>query len=80
VPGRGLDCIFLDRKKIRGKAVCSLYDVRPLQCRTWPFWAENLEHRNAWDAAGKSCPGINTGPKTGGEAIQNLLRLQEETT
>ena len=21
---------------------CSIYGVRPLQCRTWPFWPENL--------------------------------------
>jgi len=28
------DCIFYDRKS-HG---CSIYDVRPTQCRTFPFW------------------------------------------
>ena len=29
-------CIFLDKKK------CSVYEARPIQCRTWPFWKENM--------------------------------------
>ncbi|EQC42087.1 hypothetical protein SDRG_00928 [Saprolegnia diclina VS20] len=59
----GFDCIFLDRKKIRGKAVCSLYDARPTQCRTWPFWPETLESRATWEKTKDSCPGINKGTK-----------------
>eukprot|EP00961_Rhodomonas_salina_P046921 629705-Rhodomonas_salina.2 len=27
---------------MKGKAICSLYEARPKQCRTWPFWPENL--------------------------------------
>ncbi|KAF0688815.1 Aste57867_19637 [Aphanomyces stellatus] len=63
----GFDCVFLDRKSLKGKAVCSLYDARPLQCRTWPFWPENVESRQTWEALkhgtkGGGCPGINKGP------------------
>ncbi len=55
----GGDCIFLKREK--GKATCSIYSVRPLQCRTWPYWNELLESKQAWDKAGQNCPGMNHG-------------------
>lgn len=53
------DCIMLDRTSAPGKAICSLYSVRPVQCRTWPFWPENLENREAWDGLKEECPGID---------------------
>jgi len=53
------DCIFLSREG--GKTGCSIYSVRPLQCRTWPFWTTNLTSANVWDDAGRSCPGMNNG-------------------
>ena len=59
-----MDCIFLDRDKIRGKAICSLYGARPNQCRTWPFWPELLENETAWKNAKlgpEGCPGIGKG-------------------
>jgi Fe-S-cluster containining protein len=59
----GYDCVFLDRSSVPGKAVCSVYQARPTQCRTWPFWPENLESSDAWDQAkqGTPCPGMNRG-------------------
>jgi len=53
------DCIFLTREG--GKTGCSIYSVRPLQCRTWPFWTTNLASANVWNDAGRSCPGMNNG-------------------
>ena len=41
------------------KRICEIYPVRPLQCRTWPFWPENLTSEKAWQIAGKKCPGMN---------------------
>jgi Fe-S-cluster containining protein len=57
----GLDCIFLDRETIPGKAVCGIYEHRPAQCRTWPFWNEIVATRQSWDRANRTCPGINKG-------------------
>ncbi len=59
----GNDCEFLDRKKLPGKAVCGVYLARPSQCRTWPFWPENLTSRRAWEAVKRRtpCPGMNEG-------------------
>ncbi|MBX9738380.1 MAG: YkgJ family cysteine cluster protein [Phycisphaerales bacterium] len=55
------DCVFLDRKTIPGKAVCGVYEDRPAQCRTWPFWPSLVKSRATWDSASKTCPGINKG-------------------
>jgi Fe-S-cluster containining protein len=72
------DCIFLKEEKppkalpnARGEVdqvplpvkKCSVYDARPLQCRTWPFWPENLSSRTRWNDSGRRCPGINEGRK-----------------
>ena len=65
------DCIFLREKRIGGgegkppvvKRVCSIYEVRPLQCRTWPFWEGNLASRENWESAGRRCHGIDRGTR-----------------
>ncbi len=59
----GHDCIMLDRDSTPGKAVCSIYRSRPTQCRTWPFWPENLASRRAWNTSKRRtpCPGMDTG-------------------
>jgi Fe-S-cluster containining protein len=45
------------------KRGCSIYQVRPLQCRTWPFWPEVIKSPATWARAGKGCPGINNGTR-----------------
>ena len=65
-PQEQYDCIFLRETKLAGgnvKKVCSVYAVRPLQCRTWPFWDGNLSSRKNWNAAGTRCHGINHGSR-----------------
>lgn len=57
------DCIFLTGIPggIRG---CGVYEARPLQCRTWPFWPENIDSEETWDAIhAKTCPGMNRGKR-----------------
>jgi Fe-S-cluster containining protein len=51
------DCTFLTRDKT-GKAGCMVYEARPMQCRTWPFWKENLKSPAAWQKASGRCPGM----------------------
>ncbi len=55
------DCDFLERTE-DGATRCRIHPVRPVQCRTWPFWKSNLSSRKAWNDAGRDCPGINAGP------------------
>ncbi|MDX2118980.1 MAG: YkgJ family cysteine cluster protein [Planctomycetota bacterium] len=57
----GNDCVFLDREKIAGKAVCGVYEDRPRQCRTWPFWESTLRSRRDWERAKRVCPGMDRG-------------------
>jgi len=52
------DCIFLD-PKTRG---CMVYEARPTQCRTWPFWPQTVNSPSDWARAAKGCPGCNSGP------------------
>lgn len=66
----GFDCVFLDRTSVPGRAVCGVYEDRPMQCRTWPFWPENLRSREAWRRAARTCPGINQGTLVPVEAIR----------
>jgi len=56
------DCVFL-QTDADGKRRCSIYTVRPLQCRTWPFWNVNLKSASAWACAAENCPGMNNGRK-----------------
>jgi hypothetical protein len=32
-----------------------------MSSRTWPFWPENMESKQAWQAETRKCPGMNTG-------------------
>lgn len=74
----GNDCIFLDRDAVPGKAVCGLYEARPSQCRTWPFWEGNLRSRRAWEQAKARvpCPGMDSGPLHG--LVQVRLALEQD--
>ena len=66
------DCIFL--RKIDGQKKCIIYEVRPSQCRNWPFWSENLSSPGAWNRAAMKCPGINRGRFFSFEQIQEIKR------
>ncbi len=59
----GYDCVFLDRESAPGRAICRLYETRPKQCRTWPFWPEVLASPDSWDRTKKCtpCPGMGQG-------------------
>lgn len=69
-PEGNYDCTFLKETKTRApdgttgvKRVCTIYEVRPLQCRTWPFWDGLLSSPAAWKDAGKRCHGIDAGSR-----------------
>jgi len=47
----GLECVFFDSPQ----RCCSIYTVRPHQCRTFPFWEHFKRHK---DELIRECPGI----------------------
>ena len=67
------DCVYLD-PKTRG---CTIYPVRPIQCRTWPFWNSNLESPEAWESVCEVCPGAGQGTFVPLEKIQQLAAERE---
>jgi Fe-S-cluster containining protein len=64
------DCIFL--RSFGGTRQCAIYSVRPAQCRSWPFWPENLSSPEAWNRAALRCPGINRGRLYTCEEIERI--------
>jgi hypothetical protein len=66
------DCVFLDRTGVPGRAVCGVYEDRPAQCRTWPFWPSVVRSREAWDRATRICPGMNRGTLVPVEQVRVL--------
>ena len=63
------DCIFLSGAA-DGVRRCRIYPVRPSQCRTWPFWPDNVHSPARWAAAQLRCPGINRGERHGLDEIE----------
>lgn len=49
----GSGCPLLD-----GDA-CTVHPVKPVQCRSFPFWPEVVESLETWKAASAGCPGID---------------------
>ncbi len=47
------DCIFLANK------ACTVYDGRPTQCRTYPWWLVNIVDAESWQEAAQVCEGID---------------------
>ena len=74
----GYDCEFLDRESVPGKALCRIYEARPSQCRTWPFWPELVKSERAWARAKSNtpCPGMGRGTLFTVEEI--VARLEAE--
>jgi uncharacterized protein len=69
----GPDCRFLEGHR------CGVYEARPTQCRTWPFWPENMPAR-AWTAIAAYCPGVGKGPVVPRERIEAVLAEQKRST
>lgn len=57
-PGNDLPCPFYDETD-----GCTIYDARPTQCRTFPFWPEIVNRKRDWDREARECEGMNRGPR-----------------
>ncbi len=67
----GPECPFLDGAR------CTVYPARPAQCRTFPFWSENLASRRAWRRLREFCPGIDRGERHDLIAIEDQRRKRD---
>lgn len=65
-------CVFLDAEA----NLCTVYDARPTQCRTFPFWPELLR-AGRWTAeARRICEGVGKGREF--SADEAAARLAEQ--
>lgn len=62
------DCVFFDGKTRR----CNVYDDRPRQCRSWPFWESNLRTPEQWEQTCEECPGAGKG------RLYSLQQIEEQ--
>jgi Fe-S-cluster containining protein len=56
VEKRGGDCVFFQRG-----TGCTVYEQRPRQCRTWPFWDRIVATPEDWADSARECPGMDRG-------------------
>ena len=62
-------CVFLKDNK------CSVYDVRPTACRTYPFWPQLVMGQEEWATEGVArCEGINSTAPDAAVPAEAVLR------
>lgn len=61
-------CIFLEDNK------CQIYPVRPFQCKTFPFWPQNVKSEKRWATIMEECPGIGEGKPYSHEEIEKVFK------
>jgi len=70
---KNYDCVFLKEGK------CKVYLARPTQCKTYPFWPQNLNSQRSWEETAKTCEGISDAhPVVSCETIdeEKLIQIQ----
>lgn len=65
------DCVFWSPQG------CRIYEVRPMQCRTFPFWQEYVRTPRGWLEAARRCPGVNRGRLFLPAEIDHLVELTD---
>lgn len=65
------DCVLLKDNQ------CTAYDARPIQCKTYPFWENNLRSPSTWSREKALCEGIDheEAPLIPKKAIEEQLDL-----
>ncbi len=64
------DCMFLKEK------MCGVYEARPTQCRTWPFWPEVMNAKSWAKDVVTFCPGVGKGKIWSAKEIETQLKAQ----
>jgi uncharacterized protein len=65
------DCVFFDPDTRK----CTVYEDRPRQCRTWPFWASNVASEESWKQTCAVCPGSGKGPLHSAEQVVHQISI-----
>ena len=63
-----------------GRSGCTVHDIKPVQCGTYPFWPEILVNRHLWRHEARDCEGISEeGAHYDGPSIDAIVRSQGRT-
>ncbi|HEX3727994.1 MAG TPA: YkgJ family cysteine cluster protein [Pirellulales bacterium] len=65
------DCVFFDGQSRK----CKVYEARPRQCRTWPFWGSNMASKESWQHTCEVCPGSGRGKLHSAEHILHQIAV-----
>lgn len=61
---------------------CSIQAVKPVQCRTWPFWKEHFKDgvmkEDVETAIKQECPGIGKGEELPQAEIESMISEQRQ--
>ncbi|PWU20105.1 MAG: zinc/iron-chelating domain-containing protein [Bdellovibrio sp.] len=68
-----LECIFLSGAR------CTVYEARPTQCRTWPFWPEVMGAKSWNREVANFCPGVGKGKVIPPSQIKQALDMQKKS-
>jgi len=74
--GEEKGCTFFDEET----TACRIQEVKPLQCRAWPFWPETHRNRATWSDAARHCPGMGKGATHGVAEIQSWFSAMDKLT
>lgn len=66
------DCVFLDGNK------CEVYEGRPTQCRTWPFWPDHMNAKDWNKEVVSFCPGAGKGKLYSKKQIEEILNEEKQ--
>jgi hypothetical protein len=69
----GDNCIFY------GENGCTIYEARPIQCRTYPFWKANLRSKYRWKMTEEECEGVGQGKLFSHEEIEAIKNQNSQT-
>ena len=62
---------------LAGDGRCRVYGARPRQCRTWPWWTQNVRSRADWNDEAERCPGMNRGRLWSAEEIAAGVKVDK---
>jgi len=68
-------CPFLDVTTNR----CTVYEARPVQCRTFPFWDEMVDEHGWTESARTLCEGLDRGTVHRREDVEAAMRAMRES-
>jgi hypothetical protein len=67
-------CPFLDR----ASNGCTVYEARPVQCRTFPFWTSMVDDRGWTREAHELCEGVGRGPVQPTSVVEVAMKEMQD--